>query len=443
MNVPLSSSKARLVLWCGSLILAALLSFFSLRNAWAEHVAASQALPGLEAAARLEPGNARNWYLLGHYWQYNLDQRDTARAIVSYQKALALDPRSAPAWLDLGESYESVGELQSARDAFVRARDAYPISAEVAWRYGNFLLRQGELSAAFREIRLSLTAEPGRAPEAVSLCWRAAPEINAILDKALPASREVYLSALNVLVGQRETDASLAVWERLVSLQPKLQLGDAAAFLDALLAKRQIVEARKVWTQALALSGTSRPDDSADSLIWDGDFETDVNVGFAWRFTPARGAQISFDDQVKHSGNRALRVHFDGTQNASFSNVCQFVAVAPGSSYRFSAWMRTEALTTDRGIFFQAATPESPAAIAGMTPELRGTEQWSPVTLPLTVGKGIHLLQICLVRMPSQKLDNKIAGTVWVDSVSLTLEAPSSPAGRPARRAAPVKKDQR
>lgn len=442
MIVRLSSPNARLALLYSCVVIAAGLSFFSLRNAWAEHLASSQTSPGLDRATRLESGNAKHWYLLGHYWQYNLDQRDTARAIVFYRKALAIDSRSVPAWLDLGESYEAEGELDSARDAFLRAREAYPVSAEVAWRYGNFLIRQGELSAAFREIRRSLTADPGRAAEAVSLCWRAVPDINVILEDALPASRDVYLSAIAVLVGQRETNAALAVWERLVALQPKLKPGEVAGFLDALLAKRQVPEAGKVWAQALALAGIARPEDPAGSLIWDGGFETDVSVGFAWRITPLRGTQVSFDSQVKRSGKRALRVHFEGTQNVGFANVCQFVAVEPAKSYRFSAWMRTQTVTTDRGVFFQVAAPESPGAPVGMTPELRGTESWFPVTIPVTVGKDIHLLQVCLARIPSGKLDNKIAGTVWVDDVSLTQEPPPVPVHRVVRPAAPAKKDQ-
>jgi Flp pilus assembly protein TadD len=436
MIVRLSSQSARLTLLCVSGVFAGSLAFFSIRNARAQYLAESQAPPGLDRAVQLEPGNARNWFLLGHYWQYNLEQRDTARAITFYKIALSLDPHSPSAWLDLGEAFETEGDLKSARAAFLRAKENYPISAEVAWRYGNFLLRQGELPAAYREIYRSLKAEPGRAAAAVSVCWRAAPEIQPILDSALPASRDVYLSAIAVLVREQETEPALAVWKRLAVLRPQLQMEDVAKFLEVLVAKGDIADAREVWAQSLSFAGISRPDDPAGSLIWDGGFESDVNVGFGWRIQPVSGAQISFDASVKHSGSRALRVRFDGTQNVNFEHVCQSVAVDPGSSYQFSAWMRADAVTTDRGVFFRLGTPELPGTPPAMTPELRGTEPWTRVTLPLKTGKDVHLVQVCLARMPSEKLDNKIAGTIWVDDVSLlpdTLPAPVSGGARPGK----------
>jgi len=443
MVVRLSSPRTRLAIVGASLLLTAFLSYFSLREARAAFLASSQSSPGLDVAVRLEPGNANYWYLLGHYWQYNLDQHDLSRAIADYKQSLALNPRSFQAWLDLAESYEADGDSPSADDAFHMAGDAYPASAEVAWRYGNFLLRRGDLSAAFDEIRRSLVADPARAKEAVTVCWRAAPYIEPILDRALPPSRDVYLSALAVLVGLHKNSAALVVWTRLVALQPKLKLTDASTLIDSLLAEGQAAEAQRVWRQALVLSGTTRPDDPPGSLIWDGGFETDISTGMAWRIASTRGAQVSFDMQVKHSGRRALRVRFDGTENVNFAAVCQWVPVEPQTSYRFSAWMQTETLTTDKGVFFRFAAPESPASAPPSTPELTGTEPWSRFSASVNAGNGIHLLQVCLARAASDKLDNRIAGTVWVDDVALTPENPPAvPGARPAKRPAPAKKSE-
>ncbi len=443
MILRLASPAARWTLLSISSILAAGLAYFSLRNAWAEHLEAGQTPASLERAARLEPGNARHWYVLGHYWQYNLEQPDSAQAIFYYRRSLSLDPRSPATWLDLGDSYEAEGDLKSAREALLQAKSNYPISAEAAWRYGNFLIRQGELRAAYGEILRSITEEPGRAAEAVSVCWRANPDINAILDQALPASRDVYLSAIAVLAGQRETDAALAVWARLAALHPQLQLKKIYPFLDALLAKRQISAARDVWNQSLSLAGIARPDDPAASLLWDGGFETDVtDGGFSWRVQPVRGAQIGFDTTVKRSGSRSLRVHFDGSQNIHFEHVCQIAGVEPGTPYQFSAWVRTDAVTTDRGIHFRLLTPESREKSPTVTSELRGTESWTMLSLSWTPAKDVHLVQACLTRAPSGKLDNQIAGTVWVDDVTLIPETTAPAAARPAHRARPAGKDQ-
>jgi tetratricopeptide (TPR) repeat protein len=438
MILRLSSPVVRWAYLLVSAIVAAGLGYFSLRNAWAEHLANPQEAPGLERATKLEPGNARNWYLLGRYWQYNLEQPDTARAIALYRRALSLEPRAAAIWLDLAESYEAEGELKAARAAFLEARGNYPVSADVAWRYGNFLLRQGETDAAFAEIQRSLAEEPGRAAEAISVCWRTKPDIRILLDQVLPVSPQVYLSAVEVFAQQWETDAALAVWRRLAGLRPKLELKQVNVFVDALLAKRQTAEAHEVWTQALGFAGIPRPNDPAKSLIWDGGFETGVSGGFAWRMRAAHGAQMDFDSDVRHSGNRALRIHFDGKQNAQFENVCQFVAVEPETAYQLAAWIRTKSVTTDRGVYVFLRTPEFPTNPAAMTTDMRETQPWTRLTLPWTAGKDVHIAQVCLGRAASQKLDNQISGTVWVDDLTLTPEsAPraASPAASPTKPA--------
>lgn len=395
----------------------------------------------MERAARLEPDNAANWYNLGLYWRLNADHPDLSRAINYFVHAAHVNPHSADIWMDLGKSYELNSEISQARAAFLEARANYPVSADVAWRYGNFLLRQGETDAAFAEIRRSLAEEPGRAAEAISVCWRAKPDIRVLLDQVLPASPQVYLSVIEVFAKQWETDAALEVWRRLAGLQPKLELKQVNVFVDALLAKRQVAEAHEVWTQALGFAGIPRPDDPAKSLIWDGGFETGVSGGFAWRVQAAHGAQTDFDSEVRHSGNRALRIHFDGRQNVQFENVCQFVAVAPETAYQLAAWMRTKSVTTDRGVYIIVRTPEFPGNPPAMSADMRETQPWTRLTVPWTAGKDVHLAQVCLGRAASQKLDNQISGTVWVDDLTLTPESAPPAAASAASPAEPAPKE--
>src|SRR5437660_1669567 len=162
MILGLSSIAQRGLLVVASFAVALILSYFSIRNALAAHYAGLETPEGYERATRLEPANARNWYLLGRYWQYNLEDPDAARAIRSYLSALSLDPASWQSWLDLAASYESEDNLAAARDAYLHAKKVYPLSAEVSFRYGNFLLRQGELEQAFADLRYAVAADPRR-----------------------------------------------------------------------------------------------------------------------------------------------------------------------------------------------------------------------------------------------------------------------------------------
>ena len=162
MLLRLANPAARMLLIVFASLLLLTLSFLSIRNALAAHDASLETSAGYERAVQLEPGNYENWYLLGHYWQYSLNDSDPARAIDDYRVALQLNPRFSDAWLDLGTLYEFEGRLPEAKKAFLAAKRAYPLSAEVSWRYGNFLLRQGDIPQGFAEIRSAVYVEPQR-----------------------------------------------------------------------------------------------------------------------------------------------------------------------------------------------------------------------------------------------------------------------------------------
>jgi hypothetical protein len=109
-------------------------------------------------------------------------------------------------------------------------------------------------------------------------------------------------------------------------------------------------------------------------------------------------------------------VVFNGTANVGFENIWQYVAVQPNTRYRFSSYIRTEEITTDRGIRFEISGDGMPNEV---TPNVVGTQPWALEPVEFTTGPGTRLLRIILRRETSDKFGNKIRGTVWVDDVSL------------------------
>jgi tetratricopeptide (TPR) repeat protein len=421
MILRLSSPAARGLLVLLALALAAGLSYSGIRNALAVHDAELNAPDGYERATKLEPDDARNWYLLGRYWQYNLEDPEAQRAIRSYQTALSFDPHSADARLDLGTAYESEGDVAAARNAFVQAKRVYPLSPEVSWRYGNFLLRRGELDAAFAEFRHAVEADPKRGAAAFALSMRFNPDVNSVLERVLPHSQDAYLNVISALAEQEQSDQALIVWSKLAALHPQLQLSASYPLLELLIHKRRVAEAQRVWDQALAFSAVPRPPDPPNSLVWDGGFETNVTGGgFTWRYSPfIGGVVITLDTKEKHSGNRSLRLTFNGLNNVNFNDVCQYVAVEPATSYHFSAWVLTRSLSTDQGVRFGLHSLGDSNNSTVWTEDMEGTQPWTKVELPWTSAKDVRELQLCVSRLPSAKFDSKIRGSAWIDDVVL------------------------
>jgi hypothetical protein len=416
----------RLALVLIALLVAFTVSYFGIRNALASYYSNKGTLEGYEKATRLEPGNPENWYRLGNYFQNDIEHADPQRAIQAYRTSLSLRPTSAKTWAELASVYEAEGHLDAARKALVNAKRAYPLSADIAWRYGNFLLRIGEVNQGFYEIGMAVEQEPLRAWAAFLLFQRFDSDDIAILDR-FPRQEKIYLDIIWGLNEEGHTDSALKVWDRLFELareglaSGRFAITQATLFslVDQLLSKGSISEAARVWREALIFMKTPKPPDPPDSLVWDGGFETDiVNAGFSWRIVSPVGSAVSFSKRVRHSGARALEIKFDGKQNVNFQGACELIAVNPETVYDFSAWLRTDDVTTDKGIFFRLDTPRNKGSEA-LTPELTGTHPWTKVGFRWEASKNVSLLRICVVRAPSYELYNTIGGTVWVDDVQL------------------------
>lgn len=421
MLLRLSGAVSRGVLVLLAFLAAIALAYLSIRNALAAHARGLDSQAGYERAVQLEPGNARNWYLLGRYWQYNMENTDPRRAIVDYQKSLSLNPLSSDAWLDLATAYDGEGDTAEARSAFLSARRVYPASADVAWRYGNFLLRQGELAAAFEEIHRALLQDPKRGPEAFSRCWRADPDAKAILDQVVPPSRDIYLAIIQDLASSRQLDPALAVWNRLVALHPTMSPQEIAFLTNALLQSGRTSELVSVWQQATSFMSAPPPPDPPGSLVWDGGFESAVNgFGLAWQIRKDRsGVRADLDDSEKHLGRQSLRLSFSGNSNSGYADACHFVVPQPGVTYRLSAWVRTKALTSNEGIRLRLLSFEKAGPKFVETTEVHGTEPWSNLSLLWTAPLDLKSAEVCIVRRASDDPDGDIQGTAWVDDVSL------------------------
>lgn len=425
MTFRIESAAARSACMALALAVFSFLAFFSIRAAAADYLVGENTPSGYQRAVRLEAGNAENWHTLGRYWQYNLENPDAAAAMAAYRRSLAINPRSADAWLDLASLLESEGQASEARSAFLAAQKAYPISAEVAWRYGNFLLRQGDRDAAFAEFRRSVEADPLRGAEAFSRAIRVEPDIRKVLGPAIPPYRRVYLDIIRGLA-QNQLEDALTVWRQLPPGSP-LRLEDAQPLVDKLREQHRIREAWKIWSEATALAGLPG-EEPADSLVWDGGFETGVsNIAFSWQYPPIwQGVEIARDSGVAHSGRFSLRVSFDGKSNLYFHSVCHVIPVEPGARYRLTAWIRTRGLTTDervRLVLHAVSVASDPLYTA--SPEK--DQPWSEVALDWTSPPGEHQGSLCLVRNASAEPDNRIRGEFWIDDVALRPLGPPGP----------------
>jgi tetratricopeptide (TPR) repeat protein len=421
MNFALASLRIRLFVVISACGLAIFLCYFGVRNAIATYYLNLDTRAGYERAVALEPASARNWFLLGRSYLYDFEQPEPVRAVQSLQRAVSLDPYSAEALLDLAAAYDGEGATADARRAFLAAQRVYPLSADVAWSYGNFLLRQGEQDAAFSEIRKAIELEPKRAAEAISRALRVQPNANILLDKAVPPTPAVYLPILLSLSNADDLDNAQLVWNRLIALQQKVPMSEMYFLINELIRQRRVADAVHTWNQAVSIMQNPPPPDPAGSLLWDGGFESGyTGGGFSWHFIPATSdVQISLDQTEKHSGKRSLRILFNGHRNISFEDACHNIAPEPGRKYLLSAWVKTQSLTSSEGVRLQIFVFTATNTESVETEEVHGTQPWKQVQLVWVAPPGAGFGSVCVKRKMSDMPESDIEGAAWLDDISM------------------------
>jgi tetratricopeptide (TPR) repeat protein len=390
------------------------------KHALASHYAASSNVENWERATRIEPGNAEIWYRLGRFRQLDFDNADLPLAISYYRRAIQINPRSPYYKLDLASALETAGSNDEADSNFRAAQAAYPISAEVSWKYGNFLLRRNRLPEAYAEIHRAVLVDPNLIPLAVSRVWHSDPDIHVLLDQVLPDTAEAYSEALAFLANEQNPTAAVQVWNRLIVRDPHTDWKRAFVLTDMLVAQEKFEEAGIIWRQAIGADAGPASGYTGNSLVYDGGFEKDIaGGGFGWRQSDAAGADFDFDTEEKHSGSRSARLIFDGTKNLSYDGLFQYVLVSPGTHYRFQGYLRTDQISTESGMRFEIVDPKDQKDLDVVTQNETGTVPWTLEQIDFTTGPQTHVILIRIARRLSGRLDNKLRGTVWADDVSL------------------------
>jgi tetratricopeptide (TPR) repeat protein len=373
-----------------------------------------------QQAARLEPGNALYPERLGLFDEWDLEHRDLSKAVSHLWQATQINPWSAQFHAELAGAYEVQGNIFGAQREYELALADNPLSADVAWHYGSFLLRQRKMTEGFVEIRRAVQNDPSLTTSAIAECFAVDQDVGTIVDEALPRNSRAYLTALNYFVSQDQTDAASSVWNRVLELGKSFPMKQAVPFVDELIRENRLSEAEKVWGQALVATNWPRDANTDGSLVFNGGFEQDfLNGGFDWRVLQQPDISYSFDNTVAHSGKRSLRIEFDGNENLNFQHVFQYVPVRSETNYRLTAYLKTENISSDSGFRLEIVNPGNNAALPTLTQDVKGTAPWTEVHAGVRTGINTNLLEIVVRRLPSGTLDNELSGMVWIDDVAL------------------------
>ena len=368
---------------------------------------------GLHEAVGWDPEGADYHFRLGLLYRDDAALQDLERSSSYLEKATELNPHAWWYWLQLARNYELAGLTKQAEAAFRRAVEINPIDAGYRWRFANHYLRERNLEAALTQFEKTIGLEPARyLRSTLLLLWKAGVPVDRIL-KIWPEDKEARLTLLRFLA-QKSSNLLETMddqWSKLLQ-EPELPtISEGEFYIRYLIREKRFREAKRDWKR---LNGV----DGFETLIWNGDFRLQVGDGvLGWRIDRPRVRQVVADHQME--------IEFDGSQNINFNGLQQTVVAEPGEEYEFSFRARSEAISTEQGIYFEIVA----GTVLLQTEMILATTPWTEYRGTFRLPEDHGLLTVRLRRRPSRRIDNKLQGKLWVDWVKL------EPSGQTDRRA--------
>jgi tetratricopeptide (TPR) repeat protein len=330
--------------------------------------------------------------------------------IQKLQTALGANAVSPYRWVELAEGYDRNGEGEKARFSFNRALALAPNLPPVWIRAAAFHFRLGESEQGLRAGAHAQSIS-GTSGDFLFQYYERYVADAPLVTRALAADRRSLSAWFQRLQARRDSKDAALAWAEL-DRRKFTDVPLAASYVASLLDQRRYEEARQVWLKAA-------PPGPAGDRIYNGGFEQDPSgCRLDWNLAPIPGVEIERDTSVAKEGSFSLCVRFQNSGNVALNSPAQTVVVSPGR-YRLSAWLKTEDITSDQGLALCVTDTESPERLTKQTEPLLGTNAWTEIQTDFSVPPQTNLIDISVCRRRS-KYYSALAGTAWVDAVSLT-----------------------
>lgn len=365
----------------------------------------------LKRAAWLDTGNAEPRYRLGRYEL--LAHQSPQAALPWLQSAAALNPHIGRYWTDLAIAQQSLGDLDSEKRSLQHALEIDSHTPEIAWDAANLYLSQGAVDDAMKQFHAVLESDPILTSPTIQTCWKIRPDIDYLLGNVIPP--RAYPALLEFVITKGETAAAAKVWERMFSLQQRVDRQNLFEYVRYLILHHEVAQAARVWQEAGVMARLQAYEPSSANLLVNGDFSLDIlNGGFDWVHHKTEGVSLALDPGQAHSSSRSLGITFDGP-GIDDAGISQVVAVEPNTSYEFSAFYKAEDMDGAGGMQFAIQDAYKQTSFF-MSEDLRDADFWKKTGGSFTTGPDTELLMVRMVRVPS---GSPIRGKLWIDGLQL------------------------
>ena len=384
----------------------------------ADRLSQSGDVSHLRRAIRLDPGNAEYKFNLGIH---ELAAQSPATAASLLESATRLNAHSAKQWIALAVARQLLGDASGETVALHNALAFAPRTPDIAWQAANLLLAQGQTDEAMKQFHTVLESDPPLTGPAITTAWKIHPDVDSLLENVVPPAADVPF--LQFLLSNNENAAAAKVWDRIYSLQQRIDRRYLLDYEHYLLTHEDVAQAELVWAQAAKIADVAAYQPSPENLLVNGDFSLDIlNGGFDWVHQPVSGVSVALDTSQTHSGARSLRFLLDGAE-ISDAGIRQVVSVQPNTRYEFTALYKARDMDGAGAMQFAIhdAYRGNPVFISE---DLRNADFWKNAGGTFTTPPDTHLIVVHVIRVPAGR---PISGKLWIDGLRLQQSGTEHP----------------
>lgn len=342
---------------------------------------------------------------------------DKRTAVEIAEETVRLAPNDYRWRVELARLLAQDEQVARAESEFKRAADLAPNYAMVRWHYGNFLLRQERVDDAFAQLKIAAAGNGFYRDQVFSLAWDFYAKDASRLESLAGDNTQSRTQLAYFFASRGRAEDALRNWNL-------LSADEKAANSQFLKTMSQGVFEQGYYPQALEFEKQLGVDDDAQpEAITNASFEKTLSGETKSRFTwqIARNIpkmEIASDQNVKHSGNRSVRMTFRGFDQPALSNISQVVVVVPQKKYRLRFWMRTENLKSAGTPLIEILNANDSKSIARTQSFATGSNDWQEITLDFSTPENCSAIVIRTIRASCGE-DCPMTGIFWYDDFEL------------------------
>ncbi len=345
--------------------------------------------------------------LTWHARRLHLLQGKSTEAEELFMRALSYNSYFIPAWLGLAELKNDRGSKTESR-AILDYVDRLSTGIN-RWRWEKALLtyQMGRYEILEKDLSWIIEKIPGASRQAaLKMAFSLWPEPTELLKHI---GQHNILHLFSYASQTKNVDMALAYWPQIEQMGVDDHRKEVLVFLNALIQSDKLTQAAAIWKMYF----------NDGSLLYNGSFQQEpTHTAFDWRVGKPKGSTWRIESSGGKENDRAMRLHFSGSENIRYHHLSQIVPIRPGRRYQLTGQIKTSNLTTDQRPFvevigFQCTIPQARTEIVAER------QPWTAFALPFAVTEDCQAIQVRVRREPSTHLDNLLAGDLWLKGLAI------------------------